>query len=372
MFISKWDNTHIAGGKELQFFVLNGMDQVFHYCNRTLFDLSNCEINNTKDLEVKMNLLLSSGFGVLVICLFITVPFAEYFINRENNLWNQIKMQAHGHYEALKINCLERLLVIHNKTDTLFSDSKHTSKTANFKNRWKYLWRNSLYFVLALIFFLVNYFYLYHNCAAFLHLRPSLLRSIINSQVLYKTLLVWTSEALVTRLPSSLIYQTPEQYPFIDAYNKLDIVIESLKFSEKEIRSSKYSPLLSEEFKEIFYKKTEGLREITDYGIYSAGGIIPLDVYYLEYSGRSDWLVMWFKFSNDAIILDLEYDLLIDLANKDSQNVILGQLQWIIIAMIIFVLISFILYFWCYLFFLAGEKKNLEKMKIISRLIPRK
>ncbi|CAG9323967.1 unnamed protein product [Blepharisma stoltei] len=371
IFLDKYNNKQ-NDAKEVKFINLNGLSQIFNYCNSSLYTFTDCIMNNSKELESWMNILLVVGFANLVICLVITMFFARYSIIAENNLWNKIKKNASKNYEHLKKNYFDRLSEMHGQNNILFSDTKKISEIGNFKNHWKYFWRNSVYFILALAFFLVNYLYLYQNCVEYLHLRPSLLRTIINSQVLYKSLIVWTSEFSISTTPIALPIYLSGVYPFSNELSCLNNVISSLLNSEREIRNKKYSPLLSDKFSEVFYENTRNIAKIGDYGVYTAGALLPFEAYYLDFSGLDNYLEVWFKLVKEINALDSEYDLLVDLADKDSQNAIMQQLRWIAITLGIFIVCSWILYFVFYLPFLLKEQKKLENMTLIAKLIPNK
>lgn len=60
---------------ESQFIILNGLGESLHYTNHTLFNLIDCEVNNIKDLVLRIDVLLGVGFGVLILCTCILVPF---------------------------------------------------------------------------------------------------------------------------------------------------------------------------------------------------------------------------------------------------------------------------------------------------------
>ncbi|CAG9323976.1 unnamed protein product [Blepharisma stoltei] len=355
---------------EIKYFVRNGGDEVFHYCNNTLYSLTDCEIQGIDDLKYRMDILLAVGFGTLVLCLGLTVPFALAVINMENKFWNLIKEHAYINYIELKQACLDRLMTTHGKVDTLFSDGNQISKNSDLKNYRKFSWRICIYLILALAFFLVNILYLYSDCLTYLHLRPNLLRDLINSQALYKSLWIWSSEISIIGFPVSLPNNTAKAYPFSDPRYELDHASASIALSEKAIKDSKYLPLLSDEFNKLFYEKCQTSNIITNYGVYATGKVLASEAYYLGYGNDPNFLDFWYSLTKELSVFNEEYDVLIKLADHDSQNLIESQLNFIIAALICFCVLSVIIYLRIFLSFLIKEKKYLSKMREMSRIIP--
>ncbi|CAG9323952.1 unnamed protein product [Blepharisma stoltei] len=135
------------------------------------------------------------------------------------------------------------------------SDDGKRSLESNFKNYWKFIWRIGVYLIIALLFYFLNILYLYKSCTSLLHLRPSLLRDVINTLVSYKALIVWSSEMTVVNAPQSLTVLLAESYPFTNLEAKFNEAFQSATYSVKQIRDKKYSPLLSHDFMAIFYEK---------------------------------------------------------------------------------------------------------------------
>ncbi|CAG9323981.1 unnamed protein product [Blepharisma stoltei] len=364
--IKKEDNSD-----ELRFFSLNGYWQAFRYCNDTLFELNDCVIEEINTLELQMNILLSVGFGILLLCFIIIIPFCLSAIKMENNFWNLIKKNAYINYGKLKQACLDRLINIHER-DYNVSDEGKKSKEANLKNYWKYVWRISVYLLIALLFVLFNSLYLYKHCALLLYLRPNLLVNLINTQVLYKNLMVWSSELTVVGVPQSLTTLLANSNPFMTTEAKFHEVWKYLSYSEKKLRDKKYSILLNDEFMKIFYEKTENISNFLEYGTYSAGKLLAIEGSYMDYSHRYDFLVVWEYLMIELNNIDNQLDLLIDLVDTESKNEINFQLDLIIASLVLFVASSLAIYLGCYLPFFSREKKNLERMQSITKLIPNK
>ncbi|CAG9311140.1 unnamed protein product [Blepharisma stoltei] len=364
--LDNWENVT----EELIFFVVNGWGETLKRCNSSFYDSVDCELNGINDLKVKMDALLSVGFGVLVLCNLIMIPFGISVVNMKNKFWNLIKEFALISYIELKQACIDRLSSIHGECDIMFTDGNRMSKKANFKNYWKYTWRIGAYLLITFVFYLINISYLYLNCADFLYLRPTLLRNIINSQVLYIELSVWSSEILAEDSLFDLRDIIPEAYPFKEPEIKANEVYSALEYSISQLKNKKYNPLLSDAYMAKFYEHFSNSTNYMEHGALAGGNIITVDSSYMDNAHEKDWIGTWYNLMVELDELDLKYDILISSADSDSLSVIKSQLNWIIISLVIYIFFSLLLYLIFYLPFFRKEINNLKRMKVMSSIIP--
>ncbi|CAG9330076.1 unnamed protein product [Blepharisma stoltei] len=371
-FINKY-NSNKTVYEEITFFTLNGYGRTFEYCNASLYDLVDCQINHVDNLSGDINTLLIAGFAILCICVGVMIIFYLAADIMKNTFWNHIKSQAYEFYYDLKQSCLDRLISIHGQTDNN-SDaiSGRTSKNGDFKDRWIYSWRVIVYFLFSLFFFLLEYTYLYQNCAYLLKLRPEFMRELIDIQLQYKSLSIWSGETLARYSPASLSALTPQQYLFSDYNIIINREISKINCSKQLIRKNKYLDFLSSDFLVQFYETLSLSNPILSYGTYAAGNLVIFETYYLDYSGDLDAFNIFINLMLTLEDINNEHDTLISLADQESYDSIQNEVRMIIIALVFYALGSVFLYAGFYVPFLKGERKKMNKMQKISNMIPGK
>ncbi|CAG9312773.1 unnamed protein product [Blepharisma stoltei] len=372
---------------EGKYIVSNGYGSVFRYTNSSLYDFARCQHESIVDLTENMNYLLLSSFAILIVCIVVLIPFTMSIENMFNSFWNHIKAQACDAYFDLRQNCLDRLYSIHGQNDAqnLPHNTKYMSKTANMKSPWRYIWRISLFLLCSLLFFLINYVYIYPNGHKYVKMRPLLIKTLISRKISYVNLVSWSRETKLDDQPLSLEHILNTSYQFPEPGIKLNSLYANALYSNKLIRNPKYEVSFNSDFIKYFYEDMSHQNEIFKYGVYSAGNIILFDVHYhsmhdmdadsdqnpdrnMTYKEENDkeWLSITEKAENLANI----YDDLINYADDQNMYIIQRQVMYVLIVLVFYILYSACLYLFFYVPFLAKEKANLKKMETIMTLIP--
>ncbi|CAG9323962.1 unnamed protein product [Blepharisma stoltei] len=367
-FIRKFNNSEDIT-KEASFMVLSGYGEAFHYCNSSLYDIIECQQSGISDFKTKMLILLVLSLAVLGACVLIMTPFCYSTLKIENNLWNSVRKSACRHYLELTQSIVDRLANTHHQ-DEIPPSAKHLSKKSFIlKNYPKYVWRISVYFIIVLVFSIVNISYFYEKCAEYLSYRPEVIRELINSQTLYTSLGIWTTEVSQDYAGTSVKYILYYALPFIDNRSALQLTIEKIQHSEHTLRNPKYCPIKSKKFNQIFHENIYNY-PYPDFrfGVYSAGEITMYEATAIIYL-LTDYMA-WTKFINVIASIDNYYSQMIDEVNHYSKSVIDDQIHLIIAILIVFIVISLIMYFVMYLRFFRKEKKYLTKINSIMKIMP--
>lgn len=355
--------------------MLNGLGKTFQVNNESLYTNINCELENIKDLTNEINLLLFYGFIVLVACILILVPFYLYLDIMVNRFWNHIRTSTHESYFELKQSLTDRLSLIHGQYN-LDSDTKkaHSKMKANYKHPWRFLWRVSIYIVITLAMFLLNYFFLYKNCSDVLYKRPVYLRNLINDQFIFRTMEVWAYESLLEYSGISLQYKLPAAF-FESPKARFNEIFALTKHSSLSLRESKYRELFNDEFTDIMFKKSVTSYNKLVYGLYAARNIVSLEAGVLSDPmtlASPDLTYYWFSLADGSDFVDSELEKLIKILDSTSLEIISNTIDHITIVLVIYVFVSISLYMLVYLPFLKNEKRNLIYMEKILEIVPQK
>ncbi|CAG9329237.1 unnamed protein product [Blepharisma stoltei] len=352
--------------KEVTFLLLNGYGEAFQYCNRSLFEIVECQKSMVDDFEIKIYTLLGLGPTVLVLCVCLLLPFYYSVVKIENTLWNTLRAKSYAHYSELKQNLIERLKNIHSEPEIMAFDQKLSKDRRELKSLWKYIWRACLLVLAVIIFSIVNITYLYDKCADYLYYRPVFIREVINQQMLYTGLDIWATESAADNYgaPTSNIF--PSLYPFRTSISQFQKVKSRLEYSDSTIIKQKFSSILSKKFKEMYYENLDG-SETFAFGLYPSKEIFEFDSYL-----TADLPIpvdQWLRMMSISRELNSYYSMLIEDIDKYSKKLIDNQILIIIATLAIFILSLFVLYFGFYLTFFRSEKKYLQKIDAIINIV---
>ncbi|CAG9323972.1 unnamed protein product [Blepharisma stoltei] len=363
-------NSSIDVSNEVVFFVLNGYDEAFHYCNQSMHEIVACQKSQILDYKSEILVLLIVGIFAFALCICFMTPFCYSAIKNENILWNKIRKHAYKYYDKLYQPCIERLSSIHSKLETTVNNELRFKNDQNFRNSWKYIWRLCLLLIVTSAFCIVSITVFYGMLIKYLYSRPELIENLLNSQILLTDLDVWTTEASLKITSYSIEGQTEYPNPFSNTYKKFIDSVSRINVQQKKIRDPKYSPIISDSFKQRFYEeyaKSERLEHrmgsyaAEEYSITEAEFISRFDAQYIN-----DWINLVVELQD----LDSIYDGLIDSINKYSLSVINQQMKIIIAALVIFIICCCVMYACLYLTFFIKEKRNLKRISSMLEIMP--
>ncbi|CAG9311163.1 unnamed protein product [Blepharisma stoltei] len=354
-----------------RFLLFNGYGEALHYCNKALTDIIDCQQSMVNDFKSQMTFFLILGPAVLVICILLILPFYFSIFKIENNLWNNIRKYAFKNYSELKQTILGRLKNVHSHSKTLFSTEKHSMSAYSFKSYWRYAWRTLVYLAAVILFCLININYLYKNCSQYLEKRPEIIRDLIQTQILYTSLGVWSTQSSTEMYGYPLWTTFPIACPFHHSEPVIMGIISSIENTNLALRNSKFSPILSQNFKVLFYENAEEIAsDYFAFGIYSAQKLWVFDNYIEAFTIST--AEFWIVIVEHLQYIDDFYSSSLDEIDKYSQSAIDNQMSIIAAALIIFIFSSFTVYFGFYLQFFRNEKKYMRKINSILKIMPSK
>ncbi|CAG9311145.1 unnamed protein product [Blepharisma stoltei] len=367
--LNKITRSEITTIDDFSFLILNGYGGALHYSNSSFYDIIDCQKAMMGDFKIEMTIFLSLGVAVLCICIIMIIPFYFSILKIENTLWNNIRKKAYQRYFELKQTIFERLRDVHSQPTIELNDRHQSDKAFSFKSYWNYIWRVLIYMAAVFIFSIVNISYLYDKCADYLLYRPEVLKNLINLQIVYTSLGIWTNAAAYEVLGWPMWYQFPYSYPFENSKEIFNEIISKIIYSNSAIHKKEYSPILSHTFKHIFYESNQGFfTDIFNLGVYTSKSNIINEANLI--SNNLAPQDVWWNLMSSLQELDSKYNSYIDEIDKHSKKVINDQMQIIVIALTVFIIFTLILYFGFYLVFFWGEKKYLKKINSVMEIMP--
>ncbi|CAG9311146.1 unnamed protein product [Blepharisma stoltei] len=358
---SPWDPFH--------FLLLNGYGIALDYCYNSFNDIIDCQKSAIGGFKTHMTVLLSSGPIVLLVCILLISPAFYTMFKIENELWCDVRKNAYKSYFDHKQTILDRLRDVHFEENITFSDQKPSKKICRFYSYWKYAWRITVVQVAVYSFCLINILYLYDLCLEYLSNRPEAIQNLIKAQILYVNLGIWTIQAAANTWGFPLCVQFPSACPFYQADTKIDEIIFSIQSIRLALRNPKYSNVLSQKFKNLLYEDNQEIsKDFFRFGAYSAQEHLTLEVYTQAYKINPPADLLNFVW-NTLYIADF-YDSAVTEIDDYSKSLIDNQMTIIAYSLVAFILSSFAAYIGIYLTFFINEKKYLQKINSILKMIP--
>ncbi|CAG9311213.1 unnamed protein product [Blepharisma stoltei] len=355
--------------EEASFLIINGYGEAFRHCNSSLHEVIECQSSIMSDFKAEMRLLLLLGICVLALCSCAIIPFGYSAIKYESKLWNNLRKKVYDNYSELKQSLLERIKNTHLQHEVLLSNKKSTKKSFYFRNYWKYIWRISVYALIATMFSVTSITYLYEKCTDYLTYRPEVMKELIYEQILQNSLVIWTMNSQFEIWGVPLVYRYPNAYPFMDSIAEFEEFMPKLGHSKLVLRNSKYLPILSTKFRKIFYEHIDNSPiDYFEFGAYTAQEMVKIDSYLLAYTDQDPLLLLNWVFY--IVTLSDSYDMLIDEIDLYSQTIIEDQMAIIIGTFVVFAICSILIYFTLYFVFFKKEKLYLQKIRSIMKIVP--
>ncbi|CAG9311190.1 unnamed protein product [Blepharisma stoltei] len=365
--ISKYNESEDFSS-EVKFLKMTGYGYGYQYINSSLYEVMDCQKSLMLEFKSEMFILLILGIGVLGLCFFVMIPFCYSVIKIENDLWNNLRRKTFRNYSEMKQALLERLKSVHSQPEILFSNRIPNKTLFNFKNYWKYIWRIWVYFLIVIAFSVINITYLYEDCTNYLAYRPDILREIIQTKIYINTLAISASDLqdTVTGVPLNSFF-TIHNYPYIATLFQNSI--SSLRASKLVLRNPKFSPILSSDFKKMYYEDdSQPYTHYLDYGTYVAEEEQIDYGYIIANLNVTNNAWRWWYYN--MTLFRANYDKYVDIIDSYSQKVIEDQVSIIVTAFSIFVAISIVVYFLLYFVFFKNEKKYLQKINSMMNIMP--
>lgn len=107
-------------------------------------------------------------------------------------------------------------------------------------------------------------------------MRPEYLRYLINDQLAFKSMSVWSIEALLQPTIIGIYDQLPN-YAFETPKHEFDKLYKSCLYSNLKLRDPKYWDLFGNQFETSLFEKGNSTYRNFPYGLYSARNIFMLE-----------------------------------------------------------------------------------------------
>ncbi|CAG9317096.1 unnamed protein product [Blepharisma stoltei] len=321
-----------------KFLYVNGLGGIFHDADRIMDGLVDCEIERVKSTGVNINILLISGFCTLGVLVLIIIGYIMLVAKKVDEFWNFTLNSVQWAMLQLKCCAMDRLATTHGlecKLETSPESQRNTSHTRKVKGTLylQYIWRIMLFFAVAASYYLLIFNYFYPILDQMMTTRPSLLNNFIIRRALLMRLSLFSRDRVV-----DFIYHfVPEFYDYAQSLPEEATIIEYIDTLTVKLRSRKYSKLLSKDLKQKIYEQNKLSYKFMDYGSDSAMQAMIGDIEDVGFF-KTGTIQFYLDFVDKIIVLANEIKNEFVLADRDSYNIIDGQLENIVNTTIIYCL----------------------------------
>ncbi|CAG9321887.1 unnamed protein product [Blepharisma stoltei] len=364
----------IHSPKEIDFIIINGVGNLYTATNNTLNGLVRCEIDMIYTISEMISMLFIASAIILGVCFSVLAMFIFIISRKYNALWQFIKHLTHLSYHDLRSACLDRLSVVHGidyntEDQDAYNRSKNTLISLKFNISKRYLMRLGIFTVFTIIYFFTVNFGLYPKCEDYLITRPNLLRNYLHRRALIPLIDFWTCEAILSNINVSTIGKTGNMTFFKNPHQEAKVAISAFNNANRQLIDN-MSFMSDELLAKLFETGNIAISKNLQYGSYWYTNILLQDseIYIDDYDIRAFYKLT--AFGSGIQILEQAMTSNFELIDGSSQDLIIGQLNYIIYAIVAYSLISVFLFFLYYLPYINSEVKNLLKIQDIMYLIP--
>ncbi|CAG9317120.1 unnamed protein product [Blepharisma stoltei] len=351
----------------IKFIAANGLGFTFDYVNRTMNEIVNCEVNRVKSTGLKISALLIFGFGTLGVLMLIISGYIMLVSRQHDQFWNFVLEKAQFSLVQLKVSSIDRLFIVHGidfQSETI-SQPKNSKRKIYSKLHKKYIWRLSLFFIIVASYYLLIYCYLYPSCEKNMINRPQLLNNFNIRRSLLSRMTVWAREISTPYLTNLL----RKHYPFENPSHLLDFTLEELNLKTEELKNEDFLILMSDDLKEkMFEKGNSTLLNQLFYGTDASVTSIKDLIYYIKYWGSTQSGQLVPTLNKVAVVENVIGEEFL-VADKDSKDVINGQLSVIIYTTVIYSFAVIFLYFIYYLPYSRNQIKQMDMFEILPTIL---
>ncbi|CAG9336109.1 unnamed protein product [Blepharisma stoltei] len=163
----------------------------------------------------------------------------------------------------------------------------------------------------------------------------------------------------------------PSGCPFSQSDTNLSEILTNIQITALALRNPKFSDILSQEFKDLLYKNNpEFSKDCFAFGTYSAQNSLTFEMHAHAYVSSPPAELLTFMW--DTLYIADFYDRSVAEIDDYSKSVINNQMSIIANSLTGFILCTFVAYIGFYLPFFKYEKKYLQKINSILKIIPNK
>ncbi|OMJ65764.1 hypothetical protein SteCoe_37652 [Stentor coeruleus] len=355
--------------EENLFYILyNGFRVSMHELEKAFNGFNKCEVQRTNDMNYMVTYLTIFG-SVLFSVLFLILSASIFVLNKKQSaIWGLLIVKIKENYKTIKGNILNRLTRVHNNTDyDALEDNLTTKDRFSINHSIKYLLIVSSLILIITFFYLSFYFIFYNKILEYLLFRLDFLNVMVNrrtklTQASYFSLEIIANnknQDLANRFSNFTIFPEPEML-----FEKL---ITELSGISQVFLNPSYKKNTPKNVWILINDKFENSNPILKYGISPAYKSLML----IDLKDKLEYADMGSYFNDINDVID-SFENINPITDQALKNKVLDEFYLLMVFDILaaFVLISLCLFI--YKVYFTREKKEMEYIKSVLRIIPEK
>ncbi|CAG9322461.1 unnamed protein product [Blepharisma stoltei] len=366
------ENNLTYSNVDTKFFNLNSFGYTFEFTLNAMQGLVDCEVARVRDIEVEITSWIFFGLGLLAIFVGVLIAYVVYMTKKYDQFWNFIKRVLHKSYLDLKATYIERLSKIHGidyVSDTSQDHHRNKKHSQRIQSRIyiKYIWRLSIFLIIASCYYFILNFKLYDQCETFLVDRPKLLLNLVSKQTLLSRMSVFARDTIAL----TTLRWIPTSYGVSNSTAELKKSNLQFKNLNSQIRDKKFLRLMTENMKKKIFENWDTNNKYLKHGTYLASNIMHIDSLFISTLplGLSSITQFGYYIGNETAVqnsLAIDYDII----DQDTKDIIKNQLTTLIFVTAAFSSALILLFIFFYLPFIYAEKNSLANLKVLISIIP--
>lgn len=362
-----------AYSQELFYVIANGVVFSLDFIIEQTINSATCSKNRSFKVNFTKNIIMFLGISVLFLSIAYVIFFVVSLSKKINDLWSFLSKLSNNAYKSCVATYTNRLSIVNGIEESEINEHliKENSKiikfNINFSQIWRYIWRIFIFSGLSISFYLLITLYYCSEIENYIVIRAELITDFIQKN----NLLFLMNFYIVEFFCTGSQYEIKVYYPqinFVDhAAEKIDSLISNYESIKNNIKDKDYIKCMpSQAYTSIFEGNDTSSTPYINYGLYSALEFIVQDTSYVKGTFDYNYHDTYTKISTE-IFQNQEYiSALIDNELKSAMNY---TFTIILIATILYSLISLLLYFCMYIPYLNKEAKQLKKIQSLCKLV---
>lgn len=247
--------------------------------------------------------------------------------------------------------------------------NKISKKKLKFNIKKRYIIRLCLYLSLTLAYYLVVHVYLYPLCEIMLTERPKTLFGYITRRTLIPQINFWARETSLYESDIAIQRIIPDSLLFAYPRTEFEDKIKALRVANIDMRKS--LEYLNDDLKIRLFESDGSNNTRYGFGSFPVTNILLIDAYDsldFGYTDLNETLALTAYFTELQTRMKKNFDLV----NQSSNDNITEKLNSILYSIILYCLLTSMVYFLYYLPYLSSEIKKLYNLQTIISIIPKK
>lgn len=354
--------------KELGYLMINGFGRIWTTTQKLIEEVEMCAETNARFISSQIKYLYAGVGIVIIFCILILIIFAKIIENIKNTYWSALRDVVYESKQKVLQDLLDRINQIHKKQleVNLTELLKSSTKTVEFGNFSRYLWRILLYMLVSGVFLAVVAFYLQQQTTEILNSRPEILENLIKQRSCMSQVFFWAKEKSISR--DYPLWDAFRNYEFSNPATAMDKAIYDVRQANHLVRNSKYTKYYNRNQTETIFESINSNHKFLNKGMLAATNYLISEAIYTEWSflDNIDLLV---KSHADTKTLEIYYNNLIEDIEKETKRLLELNLSNVILITSLYCLFLILLHFCIFLPFLAKEKDEVARLSVISKII---